>query len=76
MIGGDFINNLISILKDKHLTFKKLSELTGYSVTYLSYLAHGKRNNPSYECLDSISKALNVDISDLFGGGSNFNNVS
>lgn len=60
--------NIIHLLKLNNMTFKKLSESTGYSVAYLSYLAHGHRKNPSFECLNKIASALNVDVPILLGG--------
>lgn len=47
------------------LTQEKLSELTGISTDYLSEIERGKKT-PSFKRMESLAKALNVEIYKLF----------
>lgn len=59
-------NNIRKIRLEEGITFTKLSELTGLSIGYLCHLEKETRNNPSYNAMFSISKALNKGINEIF----------
>lgn len=50
--------------REKGLTLAQLAEKTGFSVSYLSLLEHGK-NNPTVESLNKICYALDIMLSEL-----------
>ena len=53
------------LLKEKGITISDLADKIGTTQTSLSR-ALGENGNPTYETLNKISKALNVDMSELF----------
>lgn len=56
----------IADLRNKRgLTQEKLAEMVEYSTNHISKL-ESARTNPSFELLVNISKALNVEIKELF----------
>lgn len=61
---------VIFVIKDiresKNISQYKLSKLAKVSRTYLRDLENNKKCNPSVEVLEKISKALNVNLKDLF----------
>ena len=59
-------NNLRKIRKQKELTIRELSELSGVSVGYICHLENGSRKNPSKEVMTKIAKALNENIVKIF----------
>ena len=48
-----------------HLTQEKLADILNVSPNYISRLELGK-HNPSLNMIDKLSKALNIEPSDLF----------
>lgn len=61
-----YYNKLRKIRKDKGMTLKKLSELSGVSMGYLCHLEQGSRRNPSIEKMERIAKALDKTIFEIF----------
>ncbi|MFP3916242.1 helix-turn-helix transcriptional regulator [Lysinibacillus telephonicus] len=57
--------NLKKILKEKKMTLKELSELTGISTTSLGALANGKSNGIQFNTLEKVLIALEIDIEEL-----------
>ena len=53
------------IREQKHLSQKQLSKLSGVSSSHIGYIENGERE-PTISVLCKLSKALNVDIKDLF----------
>lgn len=51
--------------KAKGFTQEKLAELSGLDNTYIGAIERGQRN-PSIESAQSIAKALNMSLKDLF----------
>lgn len=47
-------------------TLTALSNITGLSVGYICHLEKGSRNNPSYNVMIKIAKALDKNITDIF----------
>ena len=60
-----FISNLKRFRKEQHITQEKLAELTGLSIDYIGKI-EVHINKPGLRALIKISKALNVDIRELF----------
>lgn len=61
-----YINNLKSIRKQKKITIRELSELSGVSMGYICHLEKGSRKNPSRDVMEKISKALKEPIAKIF----------
>lgn len=59
-------NNIKAIREEKGMKQRELARLTGLSVGYICHLEKGNRNNPSYQTMISISKALNEDMTKIF----------
>lgn len=57
---------LKEIMENKGLKISDLNESTGISRNSLSLLINGKSQGIQFETIEKITKALNVDISDLF----------
>lgn len=51
--------------EEKNLSMNKLGELTGVTGMYISQLENGKRDKPSIEVLQKLSKSLGVPYEDL-----------
>lgn len=58
---------LQSLRKEQSISQEKLAELSGLHRTYISSLERGARN-PTITTLNSIAKALNIEISNLVSG--------
>ncbi|WP_216829057.1 helix-turn-helix domain-containing protein [Alkalihalobacterium elongatum] len=58
MNGG----NIRELRKKKRMSLDRLSELSGVSKSYLSYLERGLQKNPSISVLEKISLALGVEL--------------
>jgi len=56
---------IAELRKQKGLTQENLAELTDYSVEFISFIERGI-NGPSIEGLERISKALDVELKELF----------
>jgi XRE family transcriptional regulator, master regulator for biofilm formation len=61
MIG----KNLGEIRKSRGLSLSELSERTGISKSYLSYIERNMNKNPSIQILEKISNVLRVDLKEL-----------
>ena len=53
------------IRKERNMTLKRLSEITGISEAHLSYVERGERE-PSLSTLIRIAVALNIDEKELY----------
>lgn len=60
-----FGENLRKLRKEKGLTVRKLSELSGVAHSYLSQVETGKRGVPKVETLEKIAVGLNIPSIDL-----------
>lgn len=65
--------NIKRIRKEKGYSIMKIRELTGLSKSTISDIENGK-SSPTIETLSKISKALDVEIINLFSEHSNTNN--
>lgn len=61
----DMLDRLRDILKERGLTLKAFSEMSGISQPNLSNYINGNIS-PTLDTLEKIAKALNVEIQDLF----------
>lgn len=61
-----YINNLREIRKNKNMTIKELSEISGVSMGYICHLEKGTRRNPSRDVMEKISKTLGEPIIKIF----------
>ncbi|MDE5845702.1 MAG: helix-turn-helix domain-containing protein [Muribaculaceae bacterium] len=59
------LERLRDILKERRLTLKAFSEMSGISQPNLSNYINGNIS-PTLETIDKIAKSLNLDIQDLF----------
>lgn len=59
-------NRIKQFREEKGITLLKLAHLSNVSIGYLSHLEHGGRNNPSFNVMSKIAKALNKNITDIF----------
>jgi transcriptional regulator with XRE-family HTH domain len=50
----------------KGMTLKKLSEKTGLTAAYLSFLENGRRQNPSKNNMQNIASALDSTVQEIF----------
>lgn len=58
---------IIKELREKNkLSLRKLSEMTNLSYSYLNLLEDGKRCNPTYQTLEKIASALEVETKIFF----------
>lgn len=66
------IGKRISEIRNKRgLTQEKLAEMVNYSANHIAKL-ESARTNPSFDLLVNISKALDIEVKDLF----DFDNIS
>ncbi len=61
-----YINSLRKIRKEKNMTIKELSDLSGVSMGYICHLERGTRKNPSRDVMEKISKILEEPIAKIF----------
>ena len=61
-----YYNRLKTIREEKGLTLEKLSKLSGVSAGYLCHLERGTRSHPSIDIMESIAKALDKTIFEVF----------
>ena len=57
--------NLKKYRKEKEYSRRKLSELTGITITNIQDIEEGNNTNPTLKTLEALSKALGVAISKL-----------
>ncbi|KNF09324.1 putative transcriptional regulator [Gottschalkia purinilytica] len=60
------MNEIKSIRARLNLSVYDISKITGLTPGYISNLENGKRNNPSKETMEKISKALDKTVSEVF----------
>jgi transcriptional regulator with XRE-family HTH domain len=60
-----FAERLKTLRIEKQLTQEQLAKLTGLSTSFISSMERGI-NAPSFETLESLAKALDVLVKDLF----------
>ncbi|MDW4086686.1 helix-turn-helix transcriptional regulator [Staphylococcus saprophyticus] len=58
--------NLKKVMKQKNINISQLNEMTGISRNSLSLLINGKSQGIQFETMEKITKALNINIEDLF----------
>ncbi|MDE5413772.1 helix-turn-helix domain-containing protein [Alkalihalobacterium chitinilyticum] len=58
MNGG----NIRQLRQKKGMSLDRLSELSGVSKSYLSYIERGLQTNPSISVLEKMSQALGVEL--------------
>ena len=49
-----YINSLRKIRKEKNMTIKELSDLSGVSMGYICHLERGTRKNPSRDVMETL----------------------
>ena len=59
-------NRLKITRKNKNITIKELSEISGVSIGYICHLENGTRKNPSKEIMEKIANALGENIMEIF----------
>lgn len=59
-------NRIDTIRKKKAMSYEDIARESGLTTAYICYLAKGKRNNPSLEAMQKISKALGESVSKVF----------
>jgi transcriptional regulator with XRE-family HTH domain len=64
-LRSQFAKRLKTLRTEKRLTQEELARITGLSTSFVSTLERGI-NAPSFETLESIAKALEVSVRDLF----------
>ena len=58
--------NIRNVRKNKKISLRKLSDMTGISRAYLYDLENNRRFNPTLFILQKIAEELEVNIKDLF----------
>lgn len=58
--------NLKNIMKQKNVNISQLNEKTGISRNSLSLLINGKSQGIQFETIDRITRALNIEVEELF----------
>ncbi len=64
-LRNQFAKRFKALRVDKQLTQEDLAKMLGLSTSFVSNLERGI-NAPSFETLESIAKALEVSVKDLF----------
>ena len=64
-LKSQFAKKIKSLRKSKNLTQVELAQLCGVSVSFISNIERGV-NTPSFGVLESLAKALKVQVKDLF----------
>ena len=62
------IENIKKTLKDKKITYQRLSELSGVPLSTIKSVFCGKTTNPTIETVTAIKRALGLDTDDLGDG--------
>ncbi len=57
--------HLREMRKSRHFTLQHIAERSGYSISYLSDIEHG-RTTPSLICLSAIASVYKLSLDDLF----------
>ncbi|MBB2508438.1 MULTISPECIES: helix-turn-helix domain-containing protein [Staphylococcus] len=58
--------NLKKVMKQKNLNISQLNEMTGISRNSLSLLINGKSQGIQFETMEKITRALNIEVEELF----------
>ena len=66
------IENIKKALKDKKITYQRLSELSGVSLSTIKSVFCGKTKNPTIETVNAIKRALGLDTDDNGGIAQNY----
>jgi transcriptional regulator with XRE-family HTH domain len=64
-LKSSFANKIKALRKQRNLTQNELAQLCGISTSFLSNMERGL-NAPSFDVLESLAKALKVQVKDLF----------
>ena len=64
-LRSQFAKRLKTLRIEKQLTQEELAEITGLSTSFISSMERGI-NAASFETLESLAKALDVPVRDLF----------
>lgn len=67
--------NIKNIRKNKKISLRKLSNMTGVSRAYLYDLENNRKFNPTMFILEKIAEELDVNIKDLFYSLNEINNL-
>lgn len=59
--------NLRVLRKSKRMTISELAEMSGVSVSYLSQLERGKKDDPSAKVVYRVARALDKDMWEVLG---------
>lgn len=59
-------NKIRELRTNENLTLEYISYVGKISISYLYQLETGRKNNPSYEVMKRISKALKRPLKDVF----------
>ena len=65
MLKEQFAKNLKTIRKSRKLTQEQLAEIVNVDFRYISFLENAK-SFPSCDLIEKLSRALNVNYTDLF----------
>lgn len=60
------MNNIDKLRKKKHLSYGDIAKEAGITPQYVSLLAKGERNNPSFDVMKAISNALGEKMDRVF----------
>jgi transcriptional regulator with XRE-family HTH domain len=62
--GAELMNgrNIRELRKKKRMSLDQLSDLSGVSKSYISYIERGLQTNPSLSVLGKMAKALDVEL--------------
>lgn len=64
--GGEKVNKIDAIKKEKRLSYGDISKSTGLTTAYICMLAKGQKTNPSKETMEKIAAALHKTVADVF----------
>ncbi len=62
------ITNIKKILKDKKITYMRLSELSGVPLSTIKSVFCGKTKNPTIDTVNAIKRALGLDTDEQING--------
>lgn len=59
-------NNIREIREQQGIKQYALAKMTGLSEGYICHLERGTRDNPTYNVMERIAKALHKEVKDVF----------
>ncbi|MCI8308623.1 MAG: helix-turn-helix transcriptional regulator [Clostridia bacterium] len=59
-------NNIREIREQQGIKQYALAKMTGLSEGYICHLERGTRDNPTYNVMEKIAKALHKEVKDVF----------